>query len=186
MRIQSFLISSRSYGGLSLAVYLGALPPRSPGDEGLSSTAVSSQNDAVQCSPTRQHHLILMSAPPVQTHRTKPIRITCHGDGPRCLARESLTLTGRLINFRQPVQSQPQFPPCSALSLSLSVPLSLSLCLSLPLPLPLSLSLRFLCFSASLSPSLCFEMPGTGEGWRAQKIADPNAARVMQDFGLHR
>ena len=36
----------------------------------------------MHCSPTRQHHLILMSASPERPHRTKPISITCHGDGP--------------------------------------------------------------------------------------------------------
>lgn len=52
------------------------------GDEGLTTTAVSSQNDAVQRSSTRQHHLILMSALPAQPRRTKPINIRCHQDGP--------------------------------------------------------------------------------------------------------
>lgn len=81
MWIQSFLIFSTSYGGLSLMVYLSS-GSRSLGDEGLTTTAVPSQNDAVHFGSTRQHHLILMSTLPVQPRRTKPINIRCHQDGP--------------------------------------------------------------------------------------------------------
>lgn len=114
---QSFLIFRRSYGGLSLAVYLCSL-----WQEALprwwrinQRSCLLARDDAVHCSPTRQHHLIFMSAPPPRPHRTKPISVTCSGDGPCSLALEFLTLAGPLINFRHTASATTNLPQSSLL-----------------------------------------------------------------------
>ncbi|CAB1439814.1 unnamed protein product [Pleuronectes platessa] len=74
------------------------------------------EHPSTSCFPRRINSTVHELGPvweTAQTHRTKPISITCHGDGPCCLARESLTLTGRLINFRQPQFNPSHGSPCS-------------------------------------------------------------------------
>ncbi|MEQ2237383.1 hypothetical protein ILYODFUR_022576 [Ilyodon furcidens] len=67
------------------------------------------QDDAVRCSPTRQHHLILMSASTKRPHRTKPISITCHGDGPTAWPRSFSPLQAYSSTSATPI---PEFSPC--------------------------------------------------------------------------